>query len=268
MNQNVQIDCFSDRAILPIRAFGDNYIWVGVDFHLREAWVVDPGDETPVTQFLSQHQLQLVGILLTHHHRDHSGGIAALLDKWPGMPVYGAINSSVPYVTHRVKEGDRITCSSVQLDVLNIPGHTLDHIAFYNKALLFCGDTLFSAGCGKVFEGTYEQMYNSINKLMMLSDQVNVYCGHEYTLHNLLFAERVEPHNTDITQKIVEVKKAIASGGASLPSILHEEKKYNPFLRCAEPSVIAAVEQYAKANLSSPHAVFKCLRRWKDEAGS
>ncbi len=248
--------------ILPIRAFKDNYIWLLID---KTVWVVDPGDALPVKQFLLQNQLQLGGILVTHHHADHTGGIAGLVMEWPDIPVYGGVMSQVPQVTHFLQEGDEVRCGEQLFSVLNIPGHTLDHIAFYNEEMVFCGDTLFSAGCGRVFEGTYPQMYHSLMKLKRLDSATKMYCGHEYTLQNLRFAEQVEPNNTAIHEKILSVTQGLAEGKPSLPSTLADEKKMNPFLRCDELVIKEGVEKHVKHPLATPEEVFQALREWKNQ---
>ena len=268
MEQSQQADHLSDWVILPIRALKDNYIWALLNKKKQELWVVDPGDAEPVLSFLSQNTYRLTGILLTHHHWDHTNGVERLLAFQSDITVVGAANSIVSQITHRVKEGDEVICSSLPLRVLEIPGHTLDHIAFYTNTFVFTGDTLFSAGCGRVFEGTFAQMHQSLNKLAALPDDIKVYCGHEYTLQNLAFAAHVEKNNEFIQEKIARVKQLIAADGSSLPSTLGEEKKMNPFLRCTRVDVVSAVAAYAKKTLVHSDDVFEYLRRWKDEAGS
>jgi hydroxyacylglutathione hydrolase len=248
--------------IVPVPAFKDNYIWL-----LNEgnnAWVVDPGDAKPVMQVLAENNWNLTGILLTHHHLDHSGGIRSLLNYANNIPVFASHNSEHDYVTDPVKEGDTVPFGSHTLSVLEIPGHTLDHVAFFNNELLFCGDTLFSAGCGRVFEGTYEQMYQSLCRLNHLNNDTNIYCGHEYTLANLTFAQHVEPENAYIAEKIAAVKLLLEEGQCTLPSTLNNEKRMNPFLRCDDKNIIRAVEQYANKTLSTPVEVFQHLREWKN----
>jgi len=251
--------------IIPVRAFKDNYIWLIPDESLHTAWVVDPGDASPVMHYLHEHHLTLTGILITHHHQDHSGGVADLLNEWGNVPVYGFVKSQVPQISHFVKEGDVVNCGELTFNVAEIPGHTLDHIAFYNEKIIFCGDTLFSAGCGRVFEGTYEQMYHSLLKLLQMSDSAKVYCGHEYTLQNLRFAEQVEPSNYFIQEKIKIVNQCLADGKPTLPSVLHDEKNINPFLRCNEKAVIQTAQRHAKNTLTKPEEVFKILREWKNQ---
>src|SRR3982751_4994158 len=167
--------------ILPISAFHDNYIWLLYDEITHEAWVVDPGDAKPVIKTLEKYHLYLKGILITHHHHDHTGGVKALIEHAENISIFGSPHSPISFITHPVKEGDEINSSFFKLTVIEIPGHTLDHIAFYNSDLLFCGDTLFSFGCGRIFEGTPAQMYHSLHKLFQLPDNTFLYCGHEYT---------------------------------------------------------------------------------------
>lgn len=247
--------------MIPIHAFQDNYIWLFQDLSKQNAWVVDPGDAAPVIDTLKKLKLKLAGILITHHHHDHSGGVVELLNFSGNIPVYGAHNSSVKQITHRLHEQQKISCGEYEFTVLEIPGHTLDHVAFVGGGILFCGDTLFSAGCGRVFEGTPAQMYTSLMKLMHLDDEIKVYCGHEYTLANLQFAQHVEPDNIDIANKIKEAKSQICT----LPSAMRQEKMINPFLRCEHPNVIAAAELRAGKSLKNPVEVFACLRQWKNE---
>jgi len=229
----------------------------------KTAWIVDPGEATPVIKALTQYNLTLAGILITHHHADHCAGIAALLQHAGDIPVFGSYQSPNQYISHRLKEPDEIIYATFQLKAIEIPGHTLDHTAYYGNSSLFCGDTLFSAGCGKVFEGTPEMMYNSLAKLQQLPDDTKIYCGHEYTRANLQFAKQVEPNNPDIANKINKITQ-LQTGECTLPSTLNEEKKINPFLRCHVPEVINAVEQHAGTKLNNPIEVFARLREWKN----
>jgi hydroxyacylglutathione hydrolase len=245
-------------SIIPLRAFNDNYIWMISEN--ESTWIVDPGDATPVIDALTQHNLTLSGILLTHHHNDHSGGIIDLLNVYGDIPVYGNQISRIKSVNHPVKHNDVIHIGSLTLSVLEIPGHTLDHTAYYGHSILFSGDTLFSAGCGRVFEGTPQQMYSSLQKLYQLPEETQVYCGHEYTHANLQFAHHVEPDNIFIKNKMANIKNS----ACTLPSTLYEEKQMNPFLRCDQPSVIHAVSKHVGENLSGPVEVFYYLREWKN----
>lgn len=247
--------------IRPIRALKDNYIWLLSDESQQQAWVVDPGDAKPVITELKKNGLTLAGILVTHHHLDHSGGIAELLQFAGKIPVYGANNSPLSSITHRLNDNDEIACGKYQFKIIAIPGHTLDHIAYYGENSLFCGDTLFSGGCGRVFEGTYLQMFSSLKKLSALNDATNIYCGHEYTLANLYFAQHVEPNNKWIMEKIIWAKES----SCTLPSTLGEEKLINPFLRCEILEIIQAAEKFANQTLAQPVEVFTCLREWKNK---
>lgn len=253
----------SSPSIIPIPAFKDNYIWMFFAA-AKKVWVVDPGDAQPVMQALKQNDVDLAGILITHHHHDHSGGVAELLSHWKNIQVVGSQVSRVSSITHPVESSAEVICGSVRLRALAIPGHTLDHMAFYNNEILFCGDTLFSVGCGRIFEGTPEQMYNSLTKLRALPTTIKIYCGHEYTLANLQFAQHVEPNNPHIAEKTRLVKKLLAENKPTLPAILQEEKLLNPFLRCDVPDVVHAAEQYANKTLKTPVEVFACLREWKN----
>ncbi len=250
------------NTIIPLRAFKDNYIWLWQANQF--AWVVDPGDASPVMNYLKKNQLKLAGILLTHHHADHSGGIHELITQWPNLLVYGSERSPVNEITVRLKTSDTLVCGPLQLKVMEIPGHTLDHLAFYNEEVVFCGDTLFSAGCGRVFEGTYDQMYHSLMRLANLPQTIKIYCGHEYTLQNLTFAEQVEPTNTFIQQKMTAIKKLLSAGEASVPSLLADELQMNPFLRCNNSTVIESARQRGNVTIDQPVEIFQFLREWKN----
>ena len=249
--------------IVPVCAFTDNYIWVIHDQH--HAAVVDPGDAAPVLNFLQQKKLKLIAILNTHHHNDHVGGNSTLLQKFP-VPVYGPESESISTVTHRLKEGDNIYLAELSLDfsVLDIPGHTAGHIAYYGANSLFCGDTLFACGCGRLFEGTAQQMYISLNKLARLPDTTAVYCGHEYTLANINFAKLVEPGNKVLAQLNISAEKQRKSDLPTLPSTIVMEKACNPFLRCDKPEVIHNASNYIGKSLTDPISVFTAIREWKN----
>lgn len=250
--------------IIPVRALKDNYIWMLCNKRLKKAWVVDPGDATPVIDLLNKLEFTLSGILITHHHADHSGGISELIRYAHEIPIVGSHISPIKYINHRVTDQDEVICSTFHFKAIEIPGHTLDHTAYYGNGSLFSGDTLFSAGCGRIFEGTPQMMFNSLNKLLQLDGTTKLYCGHEYTLANLHFAQQVEPNNIQINNKIKQIKELTQQGGCSLPSTLNEEKTFNPFFRCTIPDVIEAASNYAGKKLNSPLDIFACLREWKN----
>lgn len=253
--------------ISPIRAFTDNYIWQINDG--SKAFVVDPGDAKPVISFLETHNLKLAGILITHHHWDHTGGIKGLLELWPGIPVFGPHNENIAEITHPLKQGDTATVLGLTFKVLEVPGHTLDHIAYYNVQeddhdILFCGDTLFSSGCGRLFEGSAAQMFESLEKLKALPAETLVYCTHEYTTANLKFASAVEPENPQIAARMKEVDALRAEDTPSVPSTLGLELKVNPFLRWDAPEVVNSANEQTGTATHEPVEVFAAIRAWKD----
>lgn len=250
--------------IIPIPAFKDNYIWL-LQNAASQCAVVDPGDASPVLHYLAKYQLQLTAILLTHHHVDHCGGVANLLEHFT-VPVYGPARESIKTITQAVHDGSAVVLPELasSFQVLDIPGHTSGHIAYYGHGILFCGDTLFLAGCGRLFEGTAEQMYHSLCTLAALPDDTQVYCAHEYTLANLTFARVVEPDNLAIVQRIKQVELQRSANQSSIPATLAVEKTTNPFLRCHLPSIKRAAEDFAAQPLDKPVEVFRAIRQWKD----
>ena len=254
--------------VKAIPAFSDNYIWCLIDSESQRAAVVDPGDAAPVTAALQEQGLSLAAILITHHHFDHTGGIADLLAEHQ-VPVYGPVSDNIAGITHTLSEGDTVTALGLDFSVLTIPGHTLDHIALYcdqlaDGPLLFCGDTLFAGGCGRVFEGTAPMMLQSLDKLATLPGNTRVYCAHEYTLANLAFASAVEPANKALQQRLERDSKLRQQGLPTVPSTIAVEQQTNPFLRCTESSVVASAEQHTGRPCPSPQEVFAAVRGWKD----
>jgi hydroxyacylglutathione hydrolase len=249
--------------IVPIPAFRDNYIWTLRDD--RHAAVVDPGEAGPVRSYLKKEKLKLVAILATHHHPDHTGGIADLVAD-ARVPVHGPRGEPIPALTHPVGQGDSVNVPelSALFSVLDIPGHTRAHVAYYGLGALFCGDTLFACGCGRVFEGTPEQMVDSLAKLAALPDDTKVYCGHEYTLANIEFARKVDPGNAELAAREERARRLRAAGKPTLPSTLGEERATNPFLRCAEPVVVESANKYLGARVADPVRVFAAIRDWKN----
>lgn len=262
--------------VTALPAFADNYIWAlrqnnqdtvtGSDNN-RVA-VVDPGQAEPVLAHLKKHDLRLGAILITHHHPDHTAGIGALLEH-ADVPVYGPAgeNHPIEHLSARLAEGDQVEIDwlGLTLQVLEVPGHTAGHIAFYGDDLLFSGDTLFSGGCGKLFEGDAAQMRNSLEKLRALPGATRIFCGHEYTEKNLLFAQAVEPENEAVKERLHKVREWRADNQPSLPSLLRDEMQFNPFLRWDQPQVIAAACERAGNDNSDPDAVFATVRAWKDD---
>ncbi|HHJ80993.1 MAG TPA: hydroxyacylglutathione hydrolase, partial [Candidatus Tenderia electrophaga] len=224
--------------INPLPAYSDNYIWL-IQFGDHQVVVIDPGDAAPVQQALQQQGLQLAAILVTHNHWDHIDGIETLLQQHP-VPVYGPASGQTPGLTQPCKAGQQIQIGELNLEVMDVPGHTPDHIAYYGHQSLFCGDTLFAAGCGRLLGGSAEQLHDSLNKIAKLPINTNIYCTHEYTLANLKFAQAVEPDNQQIRQRITTETKKRQQGQPTLPSSLQLELASNPFLRCQSDTVKAS----------------------------
>lgn len=245
-----------------IPAFSDNYIWL-IQFGDHQAAVVDPGQAEPVLQALDQKGLQLAAILVTHNHWDHVNGIDALLNNYSAS-IYGPASESITQLTHPCIEGDRISIGELDLNVLDVPGHTANHIAFFGHDTLFCGDTLFAAGCGRLLGGTAAQLHDSLKKISKLPITTHICCAHEYTLANLKFARAVEPGNSQIRQRSAIEEQKRRQGQATLPSTLKLELETNPFLRCQVDEVIATAENFAGKTLINEAEVFKTLRYWKD----
>lgn len=253
-------------AVRPVPAFSDNYIWLLTDADAQRAAVVDPGDAAPVLQRLRVSGTELVAILVTHHHGDHVGGIRQLLAAFPGIPVFGPAGESIPGITRPLWEGDTLHIESLdtQFQVLAVPGHTAGHIAYYGDGRLFCGDTLFACGCGRVFDGTLEQLAASVQRIGDLPGATLAYCAHEYTLDNIGFAKWVEPGNPALAERERETHAMLSADLPSVPSTIGLERATNPFLRLTEPAVVAAAERWAGRELHGNAEVFAALRTWKD----
>lgn len=248
-------------------AFSDNYIWV-IECG-KQVSIVDPGDAAVVEKYLQQTGFQLTSILITHHHYDHTGGIAQLTQNH-GMPVYGPAQENIPGITTKLKEGDRFNLfgsEDTEFEVLEVPGHTSGHIAYVCTAqnALLCGDTLFSGGCGRLFEGTASQMHRSLSKLAALPNDTRVYCTHEYTAANLEFALTVEPDNAELLSYHQKVQELRAANSKTLPSTIQLEKAINPFLRTDQPQIKQQAELRARQPLDSTTEVLATIRQWKDE---
>ncbi len=257
-------------VVHPVPAFQDNYLWV--IHNGSHAAVVDPGDAAPVLDYLRVNRLQLAAVICTHHHLDHVGGVEKILDTLQlrgKIPVYGPATERIPARTQALREGDCITVPFLDLTfgVLDVPGHTAGHIAYVGNGLLFCGDTLFACGCGRLFEGTPEQMTASLAKLKALPPQTKVFCAHEYTMANIKFAEAVEPDNADL-----KLRKAFCAAKRhrnlpTVPSTIHLELATNPFLRWDQPAVKAAAATRLNRDIGpnpAPALVFGAIREWKN----
>jgi hydroxyacylglutathione hydrolase len=257
-------------TVLTVPAFKDNYLWLIHDG--VQAAVVDPGDSGPILAALGAHQLTLSAILLTHHHADHTGGVAALLDQFD-VPVFGPRNDGIALVNHPLEDGDTLTVPGIalQLRVLTVPGHTLGHIAYVGelapgRPALFCGDTLFAGGCGRIFEGTPAQMADSLAKLSALADDTLVYCAHEYTLSNLRFARAVEGGSADLLARIARDTATREANVPTVPSTIGLEKATNPFLRYTQPEIVASLLAADRIKPgAAPLQAFAALREWKNQ---
>jgi hydroxyacylglutathione hydrolase len=263
------IQALPNVDVTRVPAFEDNYLWLihGLGDASHQVVAVDPGDADRIEAVLSRDGLTLTAILLTHHHRDHTGGVDALLARHP-VPVYGPAGERVPLPGHPIprRGGDRVDLDALGLhfDVLDVPGHTAGHIAYVGHGALFCGDTLFSGGCGKLFEGTAAEMLQSLDQLATLPADTLVYCAHEYTMNNLRFARQVEPTNRALTAYDTEVSALRTQGLPTVPTALAHELAINPFLRSRLPAVRAAIEVHAGKRAADDAEAFLWLREWKN----
>jgi len=259
-----------DSATLEVEAvpgFTDNYFWLirGIGAAARRVAVVDPGDAAPVLAALEARKLELSVILITHHHADHVGGVPGLLERYK-VPVYGPVSESIPGRTVALTGGDEVTLATLglQFRVLDCPGHTSGHIAYYGHGALFCGDTIFSGGCGRLFEGTPAQMLASLDRLTALPSETRVYCAHEYTAANLRFATAVDPRNRALADYVAEVAAIRAREEATIPTTIGLESRINPFLRTRLPAVRAAASAHAGRPLTDDADAFAVVREWKN----
>jgi len=254
-------------TITPIPAFSDNYIWLLEHPGSNSAAVVDPGDAEPVVETLRRKGLSLTAVLVTHLHGDHCGGVRELAAEFPGLRVFGPARESIRGRTHALAEGDRVVLDDLHasFEVLDVPGHTSGHIAYYGHGILFCGDTLFACGCGRVFSGTLAQLHDSLKRIRDLPEETLVYCAHEYTLDNIGFARWVEPENPMLLEREAAEKARRKNGRPTVPSRLSTELATNPFLRTDQATVVEAAERYAGRTLSAEADVFSAVRTWKDK---
>ncbi|WP_286232531.1 hydroxyacylglutathione hydrolase [Thalassotalea sediminis] len=254
-----------------IKAFTDNYIWALHIAGFSKLVLVDPGDASVCIDYIERNNLELDAILITHHHPDHVGGIDELIEysaqKHWNVDVFGPKHDKIPSITHFVNNDDTIEINtlSLRLKVIALPGHTLEHVAYFNNTMLFCGDTLFSAGCGRLFEGTPKQMLNSLKYLASLPENTRVYCTHEYTLANVNFALTIEPSNTELVNYYNKVVKMREQDMITLPSTIKQELAINPFLRCQQDEIRHSADEYAQIKHQDELSVFTTIRTLKDK---
>ena len=254
----------SDLTIIPVRAFSDNYIWLLVKGQYAVA--VDPGDAAPLRSYLQQHTLKLAAILVTHHHHDHIDGISTLLQQYD-VPVYSpAPKHALDFPYHPVKDGDLINLPllDIRLNVIDVPGHTAIHVAYYGGNSLFCGDTLFGCGCGRIFDGSCESLHASLLRLAQLPDTTQVFCAHEYTLNNIHFALSLDPDNAALLARQATAQHHIEQGNPTLPSTIALEKATNPFLRCRATAIRTAASNAFPGLEGTEASIFCAIRKLKN----
>ena len=252
--------------VTPIPAFADNYIWLISNDKQDTCIIIDPGDAKPVLDILEQTNMTLSAILVTHHHWDHINGISELLQHYPHTLVYGPAKEKIPHKTHALKEGDKIKLKAIGIEfrVLDVPGHTAGHIAYYGEGCLFCGDTLFACGCGRISDSTAEALYQSLVNISHLPAKTLIYCTHEYTLDNIGFAQWVEPKNKVLQQRLDDSQKIRFNNKATIPFTLSLELQTNPFLRLSTPTVIERLTHKMQKEIPQANKRFAALRQWKD----
>jgi hydroxyacylglutathione hydrolase len=275
----VQSQTLKPILVTAIPAFTDNYFWAITSPNvkpvnegmLKPVALVDPGDAKPCITFLEENNLQLCAILITHHHADHTGGVAELkeycLNKgWP-LTVYAPENEKITHVDIRVKGKQVIEINALELsfEIIDLAGHTLDHIGYYSSDVVFCGDTLFSGGCGRIFEGSPQQMLSALTRLTDLPNRTHVYCAHEYTLANLTFALAVEPQNAELVHYYNQVVTRRANNISTVPTSILLEKKINPFLRCHQQEIINSAFDFSGEKPTDTLETFTIIRQWKDQ---
>jgi len=248
-----------------VTTFSDNYIWFIVNRANNHVAIVDLGDAIPVIEKINAEKLIPYAILITHHHHDHTSGVEELLQQFD-IPVYGPANENIAHRSHALQDGDIVNLEklAISFDILDVPGHTSGAIAYYGNDMVFVGDTLFMSGCGRLFEGTPEQMYQSLTKLASLPEYTQVYCAHEYTMANLQFALTVEPDNKWIKNRIEKCKNLRENNTPTVPAPIYEEKQTNPFLRVDKIGVVQAASKYVERPLTAEEEVFTAVRQWKD----
>jgi hydroxyacylglutathione hydrolase len=266
----LQSQSTTNIKVSMIKAFSDNYIWAISSNLGQKMALVDPGDADVCINFIEQEQMQLSSILITHHHADHIGGINKLVEycknkQWP-LTIYGPESENIPHCDVALNDSHTVKLADVDLEfsIIDLPGHTSGHIAYLSQDNLFCGDTLFSGGCGRLFEGTPSQMLSSLEKLSALPECTRVYCAHEYTQANLNFALTVEPCNTELVHYYNQVLQKREQGIATIPSSIMLENKINPFLRCNEPSLMTSAAEFSSNKVNNKLQTFTIIRAWKD----
>ena len=249
------------HKIKIIKSMKDNYIF-SIEKN-KKSWIIDPGEYQPVKEHLQENNISLAGVLITHHHYDHTGGLKQLTAENPNIKVIGSYLNKNEFINHKVKESDEVELTGIEmkLKVMETPGHTLDHVCYYNNKYIFCGDTLFSGGCGKVFEGSYEQMAQSIKRIDKLNEKALIYCAHEYTIKNLEFNKTIEPKNIEIDKRIKQIEEE--NGNISIPTCLIQERKINPYLRYNKRELNQEIKDLYGEHYEEIY-YFKTIRKRKD----